>query len=146
MKRFKELKTQYELDPDDFEKDYLQVIRFGAAILSKNLIAMERLLHHEHSYFDNLTKFETLDYFKRQFKMYVPAKKMSSSFELNYCRTCEAGNPALLFHNGYWPVLENEFNLDKAIMLSFTNNKISDLSYCYGYCSPCRFEEISHLN
>lgn len=134
------------LTEQEFKIARQQTNLFINALLSKDLSLLESLLHEKFVYFDNKTKWQTLDYFKEQFSKSIPFELISEEVGFFYCTGCQPGNPALLIHNGYWPVSNEEENLQKSLMLCFTEGLISDLTFCYGYCNANRIKELIKLN
>ena len=115
-----------------------QMNQFIMAILKMDLDKLESLLHENFTYFDTKSKWETLEYFRRQFEMVTPYEFKTKDVEIFYCTGCQPGNPALMFQNGYWPILEEGINQPKSIMLSFSDGLISDLTLCFEYCNDKR--------
>lgn len=131
---------------EEIELSHNQMIQFVTGIVNKDLEILESVLHENFTYFDTKSKWETLEYFKRQFAMEIPSELETEDVGMYYCTGCQPGNPALMFHNGYWPFTENEVNLPKSIMLSFKGGLISDLTLCYGFCNAERLQEIAIQN
>ena len=118
-----------------------QKIQFIIGIFNKDLEVLEVLeflLHDNLNNFESKSKWGILEYFNRQFAMGIPSKKETNDVEIFRCIGCQPGNPALNLHQGYWPILENEENLPKSLMLSFKDGLISDLTLYYGYCNAER--------
>ncbi len=131
---------------EEIELSHNQMIQFVTGIVNKDLEILESVLHEKFTYFDTKSKWETLEYFKRQFAMEIPYELEAEEVGMYYCTGCQPGNPALMFHQGYWPILENEENLPKSLMLSFKDGLISDLTLCYGFCNAERLQEIAIQN
>lgn len=131
---------------EEIELSHNQMIQFVTGIVNKDLEILESVLHENFTYFDTKSKWETLEYFNRQFAMEIPSELETEDVVLYYCTSCQPGNPALMFHHGYWPILENEENLPKSLMLSFKDGFISDLTLCYGFCNAERLQEIAIQN
>jgi hypothetical protein len=131
---------------EEIELSHNQMIQFVTAIMNKDLKILESVLHENFTYFDTKSKCETLEYFKRQFATEVPSDLLKEDVGMYFCTRCQPGNPALMFHNGYWPILENEQNLPKSLMLSFKDGLISGLTFCYGFCNAERLQEIAIQN
>lgn len=131
---------------EEIELTNLQLSLFKKAILNEDLSLLETLLHEKFTYFDTKSKWQTLEYFKEQFAKFIPCEFKTNEVSMYFCSGCQPGNPALKFHNGYFPILENEVNLPKALMLSFKDGLISDLTLCYGYCNAEQLEEIAIQN
>jgi hypothetical protein len=124
----------------------LQVRLFIKAILCKDLPLLETLLHEKFTYFDTKSKWQTLEYFKEQFEKEIPCELKSDDVSIYFCKGCQPGNHALKFHCGYFPVLTDEVNMPKALMLSFKDGLVSDLTLCYGYCNAEKLQEIAIQN
>lgn len=131
---------------EEIELINLQVDLFIKAILNEDLSLLETLLHEKFTYFDTKSKWQTLEYFKEQFTREIPSELKSDEVSMYFCRGCQPGNYALKFHCGYFPVLTDEENMPKALMLSFKNSLISELTLCYGYCNAEKLQEIAIQN
>lgn len=116
--------------PEEVDKVWQQTFDFALAIINKDLALLETLLHEEFTYFDTKSKWDTLRYFKEQFEKPIPAELINEGAAINFCRSCQPGNPALVFHSGYFPILEDIENIPKAITLAFNDGMISDLTLC----------------
>lgn len=122
-----------------------QTLEFATAVINKDLMSIESLLPEGHTYFGEKNKLQTLEYFKEQFEKPIPAEFMTEDVKFFYCHGCQPGNPALLFHSGCFPVLE-EGDRPKAITLAFKDGKISDLALCYGFCNERRLKRLAKRN
>jgi hypothetical protein len=131
---------------EEIELTNLQVDLFRKAILNEDLSLLETLVHEKFTYFDTKSKWQTLEYFKEQFEKEIPYELKSDDVSIYFCRGCQPGNHALKFHCGYFPVLTDAENMPKALMLSFKNGLISDLTLCYGYCNAEKLQEIAIQN
>lgn len=140
------LKLLQQPTPEEREVIRKQIIMFSKAIVNKDLTTLEPLLHEEFLYFDTKSKWETLDYFKKQFENEMQFKTMSDDVGLFFCMRCQPGNPALMFNDGYFPSLEDGLNSRKAIAIEFKNGKISDLTLCFGFCNANKLHEIATQN
>jgi len=123
-----------------------QTFLFITAILNQDIILLDSLLSEKFTYFDNKSKKQTLRYFKKQFSMPIPEEFYSKKVKTLFCKGCRPGDPALLFHYGYWPILENEEFKPKSIILSFNEGMISDLTFCFSFCNADGLQEISIQN
>lgn len=139
--RIMQIPTEQEM-----ETSKQQTFLFMTAIVNRDLDLLETLLHEKFTYFDTKTKWQTLEYFKNQFENPIPFEVETEEVGMFFCKSCQPGNPALMFHHGYWPVLEDEENLPKSLMLSFKEGLISDLTLCYGYCNAKKLQEIAIQN
>jgi len=146
MIRLNELKSLKQPTPEELDKVWRQTFEFATAIINKDLALLETVLHDEFTYFDAKSKWDTLKYFKEQFEKQIPTELICECAVINFCRSCQPGNPALVFHYGYFPVLEDEENMPKAITLAFTDGKISDLTLCYGFCNSDKLHELVEQN
>lgn len=142
----KKLGIVKNLSVEDVEAMNTQVHLFAKAILNEDLSMLETLLHEKFTYFDTKSKWQTLEYFKEQFKKEIPLELKTDEVGMFFCNGCQAGNSALMFHYGFFPVLENEENMPKALALAFTDGLISDLTLCYGYCNAERLQELAIQN
>lgn len=121
--------------------------KFGNTLLYKDLDALDELLDDRFKYLSNLSKTETLQYFKEQFELSIPHIYYCPWVEYKFCRRCAPGNPTLVFHNGYWPfVTDDPENNRKGLMLCFEDAQISDISYCYSPCDQALIDIIVQCN
>lgn len=146
MIRLNELKSLKQPTPEELDKVWQQTFDFATAIVNKDLSMLETLLHEEFTYFDTKSKWDTLKYFKEQFEKPITVELICDGAAINFCRSCQPGNPALVFHSGYFPVLEEEENMPKAITLAFKDGRISDLTLCYGFCNADKLQELAEQN
>jgi hypothetical protein len=146
MIRLNELKSLKQPTPEELDKVWQQTFDFATAIINKDLPLLEKLLHEEHTYFDTKSKWNTLKYFKEQFEKPIPDELIQEGAGIMICRSCQPGNPAVVFHNGYFPILADEENMPKAITLSFKDGKISDLTLCYGFSNADKLQELAEQN
>jgi hypothetical protein len=146
MDQFENLKFLKSPTADELRRTIEQTFLFVTAILNKDIILLDSLLNEKFIYFDSKSKRQTLQYFKKQFSMMIPKELYSREVETLYCKGCRPGNPVLLFHHGYWPVLENEDNVPKSLLLSITTGMISDLTLCFGFCNANMLHEIAIQN
>lgn len=112
---------------EQIELSHNQMIQFARGVVNKNLEILESVHHENFTYFDAKSKWESLEDFKRQFAMKSPSELETEDVGMYYCTGCQLGNPALMFHHGYWPILENEENLPKSLMLPYKDRLILDL-------------------
>jgi hypothetical protein len=131
---------------EDFEASQLQMIHFATAVVYKDLEILDSILHEKFTYFESKSKQETMEYFRRQFAMEIPSELETDHVGMYYCTGCKPGNPALMFHHGHWPILEDEKNIPKTLMLSFKDGLISNLTLCYKFCNEERLKEIAIQN
>jgi hypothetical protein len=131
---------------EEIETGQNQLLLFITAIINKDLDLLNTVFHEKFTYFDTKSKMETLEYFKKQFAEEIPSELETEEVGMFYCTTCQPGNPALMFHHGYWPILEDEENLTKSLMLSFKDGLISDITFCYGFCNTEKLQEIAIQN
>ena len=146
MKDIKKADILQKLSDEEIESSNKQTYLLWTALLNRDLNLLKTILQEKFTYFDNKTKWQTLEYFKKQFAIQIPYELESEKVAVFYCKGCQPGNPALIFHNGYWPVLENSENFPKAIMLTFKNGLISDLTICYRFCKAEKLHEIAIQN
>ena len=146
MIRLNELKSLKQPTPEELDKVWQQTFEFATATINKDLSLLEILLHEEHTYFNTKNKWDTLMYFKEQFEKPIPADLISEGACIQFCRGCQPGNPALVFHNGFFPILEEEENIPKAITLDFKDGKISDLTLCHWFCNADKLQELAEQN
>jgi hypothetical protein len=59
---------------EEIELSQNQMIQFITGIVNKDLEILESVLHENFTYFDTKSKWETLEYFKRQFAMEIPSE------------------------------------------------------------------------
>jgi hypothetical protein len=145
MNGLSEFRMMNQPSSDDKNKVWHQIFQFADAVINKNLTLLETLLNEEFTYFDNKSKWETLEYFKIQFTKNIPYELFSNDVGIRFCRGCQPGNPALVFHNGYFPVKDGE-NFPKAIALAFKDGKISDLTLCFSFCKSEKLKKIAGQN
>ena len=62
---------------EEIELSHNQMIQFVTGIVNKDLEILESVLHENFTYFDTKSKWETLEYFKRQFAMEIPSELIS---------------------------------------------------------------------
>ena len=136
----------HRLSNEEIEITNSQIIQFIKGILNRDLEILDSVFHEKFTYFDAKSKWETLEYFKQQFEIEIPYQFKTGDVEFYYCKGCRPGNIALMFHCGYFPVLEHGENLPKSLMLSFKDGLISDLTLCYGFCNAERLQEIAIQN
>lgn len=135
-----------QLSVEEIQLTILQLHLFNEAILNEDLFLLETLLHEKFTYFDTKSNWQTLEYFKEHFTSEIPFELESDEISLYFCTCCQPGNHALKFHCGYFPILTDLENMPKALMLSFKNVLISDLTLCYGYCNAEKIQEIAIQN
>lgn len=131
---------------EEIELSHNQMFQFVTAIVNKDLDTLKTVLHEKFTYFDTKSKWETLEYFKRQFAVEIPSDMETGDVGMYYCTGCHPGSPTLMFHHCYWPILEDEENLPKSLMLSFKDGLISDLTMCYRFCNADQLYEIAIQN
>lgn len=146
MNGLSEFRIMNQPTSSEMENVWQQTFQFADAVVNKNLTLLETLLNKEFTFFDNKNKWETLEYFKVQFTKEIPAELFSDDVGIRFCRGCQPGNPALVFHSGYFPVMEQEVNLPKAIALAFKDGKISDLTLCFRFCKSEKLVKIAEQN
>jgi hypothetical protein len=146
MNGLSEFRIMNQPTSEEKENVWQQTFQFADAVVNKNLTLLETLLNEEFTYFDNKNKWETLEYFKIQFTKDIPGELFSDDVGIRFCRGCQPGNPALVFHNGYFPILEEEVNMPKAIALAFKNGKISDLTLCFRFCKSEKLKKMAEQN
>ena len=130
----------------DIEKSKKQTFLFMTAIVKRDLEVLETLLHENFTYFDTKTKWQTLKYFKEQFNKEIPYELETEEVGMFFCNGCQPGNSALMFHHGYFPIVENDGNVPKSLTLAFKGGLISDLTLCYGFCNAEKLHEIAIQN
>ena len=130
----------------DIEKSKQQTFLFMTAIVKRDLEVLETLLHENFTYFDTKTKWQTLEYFKEQFNKEIPYELETKEVGMFFCNGCQPGNSALMFHHGYFPIVENDGNVPKSLTLAFKGGLISDLTLCYGFCNAEKLHEIAIQN
>ena len=121
-------------------------IDFIIAIMTKDIKALENLLHEEYKYVENYNKWKALKWFIEQFKKKIPEELIDMEVKEHVCIGCQCGNRSLMFHHGYFPVIEEFGNPPKTLTLAFENGKLKDISICYSYLSVEQIKERSKLN
>lgn len=131
---------------EDLKRSKDLTFLFITAILTKDIVLLESLLCKKFTYFDDKTMEQTLAYFKSQFSQAIPEDYYSKEVVTMYCKVCKPGTPVLVFHKGFWPVLEDEPNIPKSLLLTFKDGFISDIDLCFGFCSAHVLQELAIQN
>lgn len=139
-------KIRLKPSPEELKTIDIITIDFIVAIMTKDITAMEKLLHEEYKYVENFNKWATLKWFKEQFEKEIPEELINMEIKEHVCIGCQCGNRSLMFHHGYFPVTEDFGNPPKTLTLSFENGKLNDISICYSYLSAEKVKERSELN
>lgn len=119
---------------------------FIIAIMTKDIKAMEKLLHDEFKYINNFNKWETLTWFTDQFNQEIPEQFLDMKVKEYVCSGYQCGNRSLMFHHGYFPIIDEFGNPPKTLTLAFESGKLKDISICYNYLSVEQIIERSKLN
>jgi hypothetical protein len=146
MNGLSEFRIMNQPSSEEMENVWQQTFQFANAVINKDSTLLATLLSEEFTYFNNKNKWETLEYFKLQFTKDIPVELFSDDVGIRFCRGCQPGNPALVFHKGYFPILEEDMNSPKAVALAFKDGKISDLSLCFRFCESDQLKKIAAQN
>lgn len=125
-------------------KEQLQFLKLQKALVAQDLMAVEKLLHDEFTYFDGMTKAESLLFLAEKMAEPLPEHCLSDTAVLRYCKFCLRGTQVMLIHHGFWPILlEEGYNVPKGLAVAFSNGKISDIRICYTFCTEEKLKELA---
>jgi hypothetical protein len=123
-----------------------QLELFKIGVLSLNLDILNGIFHDRYLYFGGKTRYEAKKMFEVFFDQALPSEVLSQEAKVMFnIKSCSI-QVALMFHNGYWPILDPAENGAKAFVFQFTNGILSGIEFSNDVCSEERLEELCKLN
>lgn len=123
-----------------------QLELFKIGVLNLNLDILDSLFHDSYLYFGNKTRLETKKMFEAFFDQALPREVLSHEVQVMFnIKSCNI-RVALMFHNGFWPILDPAENEVKAFVFEFTNGILSGIEFSNDICTEERLEELCKLN
>lgn len=137
-----------KMKPEAFELKNIDriTIDFIIAVMTKNINALENMFDEKYLYLEGKNKWATLQWFKDQFENEIPEEFFEMSVTEHVSMDIYCGNRSLMFHKGYFPVVQNNPDIPKTLTLDFEDGRIKDIRICYNYLSIEKAEERSKNN
>lgn len=123
-----------------------QIELFKIGVLNLNLDILRGLFHDRYLYFGNMTKSEVMKMFEAFFEQSLPSEVLSHEAKVMFSVKSSDIRVALMFHNGYWPIIEPTKNEAKAFVFEFSNGILSGIEFSNDVCTEERLEELCRLN
>lgn len=119
---------------------------FKIGVLNHNLDILRGVFHDRYLYFGNMTKSEVMKMFEVFFEQSLPSEVLSHEAKVMFNVKSLNVRVALMFHNGYWPIIDPNENEAKAFVFEFSNGILSGIEFSNDVCTEERLEELSKLN
>lgn len=142
----KKSKLVHKMSPFEFNSSMHQLELFKVAILSLNLELLNRLLCDKRKYLGGKSKAEVLELFQEWFTQELPEEYLTTEVGLMVSTRIFAGSVALMFHNGYWPKLNSNFEGGNAFVFKFSNGLLVGLELTNEFCTEDALEELCRHN
>jgi hypothetical protein len=134
------------VSPSEMHSIMHQLELFKIGVLSLNLDILNGLFHDRYLYFGGKTRYEAKKMFEVFFDQALPSEVLSHEAKVMFnVKSCNI-QVALMFHHGYWPILNPTENEAKAFVFEFTNGILSGIEFSNEVCSEERLEELCKLN
>ena len=119
-----------------------QIELFKIGVLNLNLDILRGVFHDRYLYFGNMTKSDVMKMFEVFFEQSLPSVVLSHEAKVKSLNI----RVAMMFHNGYWPIIDPNENEAKAFVFEFSNGILSGIEFSDDVCTEERLEELCKLN